>query len=145
MTIPKKLSVLRVEDEPADAHWARQPFEGGLVRADLHHVLDGIETFDFLRRENGHAYAPAPAGTAHLRWLRLWRVRLLRKIASVASRPGSMIVSAGRWIRNCCFLYPAKTVVEDHVGGRSRKNVCFPAVALFVDLGKSCNALSGRK
>jgi CheY-like chemotaxis protein len=56
----KKLSVLLVEDEPADAHLVRLAFEEGQVMVDLHHVRDGVEAFEFLRRENGHAQAPAP-------------------------------------------------------------------------------------
>ena len=56
----KKLTVLLVEDEPADAHLVRLAFEEGNVLADLHHVQDGVEAFEFLRRENGHAQAPSP-------------------------------------------------------------------------------------
>lgn len=56
----KKLIVLLVEDEPADAHLVRLAFEEGNVLVDLHHVQDGVEAFEFLRRENGHARAPTP-------------------------------------------------------------------------------------
>jgi CheY-like chemotaxis protein len=56
----KKLTVLLVEDEPADAHLVRLAFEEGRVMADLHHVQDGVEAFEFLRREKGYAQAPAP-------------------------------------------------------------------------------------
>lgn len=55
-----KLTVLLVEDEPADAHLVRLAFEEGHVLADLHHVLDGVEAFAFLRREGEYAHAPTP-------------------------------------------------------------------------------------
>ena len=56
----QKLTVLLVEDEPADAHLVRLAFEEGHVLADLHHVLDGVEAFAFLRREGDYAHAPTP-------------------------------------------------------------------------------------
>ena len=55
-----KLTVLLVEDEPADAHLVRLAFEEGHVLADLHHVLDGVEAFAFLRREGDYAHVPTP-------------------------------------------------------------------------------------
>jgi CheY-like chemotaxis protein len=55
----KKLTILLVEDEPADAHLVRLAFDEGEVLADLHHVSDGVEAFEFLRREKAHAQAPA--------------------------------------------------------------------------------------
>ncbi len=55
-----KLTVLLVEDEPADAHLVRLAFEEGHVLADLHHVLDGVEAFAFLRREGAYAHVPTP-------------------------------------------------------------------------------------
>ncbi|AQR66839.1 two-component system response regulator [Aquaspirillum sp. LM1] len=54
------MTVLLVEDEPADAHLVRLAFEEGHVLADLHHVLDGVEAFAFLRREGDYAHAPTP-------------------------------------------------------------------------------------
>lgn len=56
----KKLTVLLVEDEPADAHLVRLAFEESKVKADLHHVSDGVEAFAFLRREGVYANAPTP-------------------------------------------------------------------------------------
>lgn len=60
MNYCKKMTVLLVEDEPADAHLVRLAFEEGDVRADLHHVSDGVEAFAFLRREGAYAKAPTP-------------------------------------------------------------------------------------
>lgn len=56
----KKLTILLVEDEPADAHLVRLAFEEGQVLADLHHVSDGVEAFAFLRREGIYKNAPSP-------------------------------------------------------------------------------------
>ncbi len=60
MSNMNKLTVLLVEDEPADAHLVRLAFEEGNVLVNLHHVRDGVEAFEFLRRENSHAQAPSP-------------------------------------------------------------------------------------
>ena len=58
MSTGKKLTVLLVEDEPADAHLVRLAFKEGQVMADLHHVADGVEAFAFLRREGVYANRP---------------------------------------------------------------------------------------
>jgi CheY-like chemotaxis protein len=60
MSTLKTLTILLVEDEPADAHLVRLAFNEGQVLVDLHHVQDGVEAFEFLRREKGHAQAPTP-------------------------------------------------------------------------------------
>jgi CheY-like chemotaxis protein len=60
MSTLKTLTILLVEDEPADAHLVRLAFEEGQIAVDLHHALDGVEAFEFLRREKGHAQSPAP-------------------------------------------------------------------------------------
>ena len=59
MNQSRKLMVLLVEDEPADAHLTRLAFEEGRVMVDLHHVPDGVEALAFLRREGAYANAPA--------------------------------------------------------------------------------------
>lgn len=46
--------VLLVEDEPADAHLIRLAFEENKVLVNLRHVHDGVEAFNFLRREAGY-------------------------------------------------------------------------------------------
>jgi CheY-like chemotaxis protein len=56
----KKMIVLLVEDEPADAHLVRLAFEEGQVMIDLHHVSDGVEAFAFLRHEGAYANLPTP-------------------------------------------------------------------------------------
>ena len=60
MSQAKKLNVLLVEDEPADAHLVRLAFAEGQVPVDLHHVPDGVEAFAFLRREAAYANVPRP-------------------------------------------------------------------------------------
>jgi CheY-like chemotaxis protein len=56
----KKLIVLLVEDEPADAHLVRLAFKEGKVLADLHHVEDGVEALAFLKHEGPYAESPRP-------------------------------------------------------------------------------------
>lgn len=60
MSDTKKLTVLLVEDEPADAHLVRLAFEEGQVLVDLHHVGDGVEAFQFLRNEGIYGNVPKP-------------------------------------------------------------------------------------
>lgn len=60
MSHRKKLIILLVEDEVADAHLVRLAFEEAQVGVDLHHVSDGVEAFVFLRREGTYAHAPTP-------------------------------------------------------------------------------------
>ncbi len=60
MSALRKLIVLLVEDEPADAHLVRLAFEEGQVLVDLHHVIDGVEAFAFLRHEGTYAGVPVP-------------------------------------------------------------------------------------
>jgi CheY-like chemotaxis protein len=60
MSDTRKLIVLLVEDEPADAHLVRLAFEESKVLVDLHHVGDGVEAFAFLRHEGAYANVPTP-------------------------------------------------------------------------------------
>ena len=60
MSALRKLIVLLVEDEPADAHLVRLAFEEGHVLVDLHHVGDGVEAFAFLRNEDAYSDVPTP-------------------------------------------------------------------------------------
>ncbi|MDX9698792.1 MAG: response regulator [Rhodocyclaceae bacterium] len=54
------LKVLLVEDEEADANLVRLAFDEGHVLVEVHHVLDGVEAFAFLRREPPYPDAPTP-------------------------------------------------------------------------------------
>lgn len=58
--VQRKLQVLLVEDEDADANLVRLAFEEGHVLVDLHRVGDGVEAFEFLRREPPFQNAPTP-------------------------------------------------------------------------------------
>lgn len=60
MSAPRKLIILLVEDEPADAHLVRLAFEEGKILVELHHVSDGIEAFAFLRHQGSYASSPTP-------------------------------------------------------------------------------------
>jgi CheY-like chemotaxis protein len=56
---PDRFVILLAEDEPADAHLVKSAiFENG-IPADLHHVHDGREVLEFLRRQ-GARFAAAP-------------------------------------------------------------------------------------
>jgi CheY-like chemotaxis protein len=56
---PQPFDVLLVEDELADAHLVRKAIKESNVVCNLHHVLDGLEAFSFLRRE-GERYENMP-------------------------------------------------------------------------------------
>ncbi len=60
MNPAKKLTILLVEDEPADAYLVRLALKEGHILADLHHVSDGVEAFAFLRREANYPDTPTP-------------------------------------------------------------------------------------
>ena len=52
--------ILLVEDSAADAALAREVLNGNSVPVNLHHVLDGREALDFLRRQDPFSDAPRP-------------------------------------------------------------------------------------
>lgn len=53
--------ILLVEDEPADANLVRAALKENKVFCNLHHVTDGVEALDFLRREGeSNRTAPRP-------------------------------------------------------------------------------------
>ena len=56
------IDVLLVEDNPGDARLAREAFKEGSTELDsrLHHVKDGVQALDFLRRAGDHASASRP-------------------------------------------------------------------------------------
>jgi CheY-like chemotaxis protein len=51
--------ILLAEDEPADAHLVKAALAENNILADLHHVVDGREALEFLRRQ-GPRFAAAP-------------------------------------------------------------------------------------
>ena len=52
--------VLLVEDNPADARLTREALREGTMLNNLHHVKDGVEALQFLRREGAYENAPTP-------------------------------------------------------------------------------------
>ncbi|HVH81732.1 MAG TPA: response regulator [Stellaceae bacterium] len=57
---PRVCEVLLVEDNPADARLTQEALGEGRMLNRLHHVKDGIEALQFLRREAPYEDAPAP-------------------------------------------------------------------------------------
>ena len=51
--------ILLAEDEPADAHLVKTALAENRILTDLHHVVDGREVLEFLRRQ-GPRFANAP-------------------------------------------------------------------------------------
>jgi CheY-like chemotaxis protein len=58
-TEQQRFVILLAEDEPADAHLVKAAFAENKIPADLHHVVDGREALEFLRRQ-GLRFAAAP-------------------------------------------------------------------------------------
>jgi CheY-like chemotaxis protein len=58
---PNVCEILLVEDNPADARLTREALGEGKMLNRLHHVKDGIEALQFLRREGPFQDAPRPA------------------------------------------------------------------------------------
>jgi chemotaxis family two-component system response regulator Rcp1 len=56
----KRLHVLLVEDNPADADLTCDTIMTGKIGIDLSIVKDGVEAIEFLRREGGYADADRP-------------------------------------------------------------------------------------
>lgn len=56
---PDAFVILLAEDEPADAHLVKAALTEARILADLHHVQDGREVLEFLRRQ-GPRFAQAP-------------------------------------------------------------------------------------
>ena len=54
------MQVLLVEDDPGDALMIREAFEQQAITHDLHHVADGVEALEFLRRTGPYGDAPRP-------------------------------------------------------------------------------------
>ncbi len=56
----KPMSILLVEDNPADARLTVEAFKEGKVSNKLTIVEDGVEAIAYLRQEGGYAAAPRP-------------------------------------------------------------------------------------
>jgi len=52
--------ILLLEDEPADANLVRIALKENKICCRLHHVADGQEGLEFLRRQGNYADAPRP-------------------------------------------------------------------------------------
>jgi two-component system, chemotaxis family, response regulator Rcp1 len=60
MDITHPIEILLVEDNPGDARLTQEALREGHVRNRLHHVHDGVEAMEFVRREGPYADAPRP-------------------------------------------------------------------------------------
>ena len=56
----KPINILLVEDNPGDIRLAREALKEGNIDGTLHVVRDGLEAFQFLRRENKFQDAAKP-------------------------------------------------------------------------------------
>jgi len=54
------ITILLVEDNPDDADLTREALRDGKVLNEVHHVEDGVEALQFLRREEQYASKPRP-------------------------------------------------------------------------------------
>lgn len=54
------VEILLVEDSPSDALLAREAMEYSKVLNRIHHVVDGQEAMEFLRKEGRYAQSPRP-------------------------------------------------------------------------------------
>lgn len=57
---PSAVDILLLEDEPADAYLIKAALREGKVLANLHHVVDGREGLDFLKKVGKYEKAPHP-------------------------------------------------------------------------------------
>jgi chemotaxis family two-component system response regulator Rcp1 len=54
------IEILLVEDNEGDARLAKEAMRDSKIRNTIHHVIDGVEAMDFLRRKGKFAGAPRP-------------------------------------------------------------------------------------
>jgi chemotaxis family two-component system response regulator Rcp1 len=54
------IEILLVEDNPGDARLAVEALKESKVRNNLHHVVDGVEAMQFLRRQQQYAGVSPP-------------------------------------------------------------------------------------
>lgn len=56
----QSFDILLVEDDPADAGLTKAALAQGRFLCTVHHVTDGCEAMDFLRKQGRHSGAPNP-------------------------------------------------------------------------------------
>jgi len=56
----EKITILLVDDNPADADLTKESFEESKIANELHWVQDGVEAMQFLRREGKYSGVPRP-------------------------------------------------------------------------------------
>jgi chemotaxis family two-component system response regulator Rcp1 len=54
------IDILMVEDNPGDARLTQEALKESKMMNNLHHVRDGVEAMEFLRREGKYKDAPIP-------------------------------------------------------------------------------------
>jgi len=54
------IEILLVEDNPGDARLAEEALKENKVHNELHHVKDGVEAMQFLRRQAEYSQVPLP-------------------------------------------------------------------------------------
>ncbi len=54
------IEILLVEDNPGDVRLTREALKEGKVYSNLHHVKDGVEAMEFLRRQGRYSSVPRP-------------------------------------------------------------------------------------
>ena len=56
----ERVEILLVEDNVGDARLAEETLRESKIRTNLHHVADGVEAMQVLRRQGRYAQAPCP-------------------------------------------------------------------------------------
>lgn len=59
-TTVRPVEILLVEDSPTDALLAKEALRESKLANNLHHVTDGVEATDFLRKQGKYSEAPRP-------------------------------------------------------------------------------------
>lgn len=54
------IEILLVEDNEGDARLAKEAMRDSKIRNTIHHVIDGVEAMDYLRKKGKYAGAPRP-------------------------------------------------------------------------------------
>jgi len=56
----RPIEILLVEDNPGDARLIKEALKDFKIINDLHHVIDGVEALNFLRKKGKYANSPRP-------------------------------------------------------------------------------------